>query len=305
SRGLLGAGVLVLGVSHAASAAPTLPVWDDYTFEAQSKVIEQLNQKFLAAHAGVTIQRTARTFEDLAMTLKLTVSSGEGPAITKVNQGAGDMGAMAKANLLQPVDAYIAKYGWDKRQSDSVLARDRWSDTGQFGEGKTYGISGLGEMVGLYYNKKLVDSAGVRSPIGSFDDFLKALDAVKAKGIAPFMIGTVKQHMALHMFATLAQANIDATNRKELDDLIYDRGGTWKTKGNLDAAKQVLDWAKNGYFYQGYQGISGDDAVQLFISGQGAFLITGTWYLGDMQNNPDIHFTRVPAPTGVKAPLIV
>ena len=45
--------------------------------------------------------------------------------------------------------------------------------------------------------------------------------------------------------------------------------------------------------------------MQLFISGQGAFLITGTWYLGDMQNNPDIHFTAVPAPAGVKAPLTV
>src|SRR4029079_11426586 len=198
-----------------------------------------------------------------------------------------------------------AKYGWDKRQSDSVLARDRWSDTGQFGEGKTYGISGLGEMVGLYYHKKLLARRGVKTPIASFDDFLKALDAVKAKGIAPFMIGTVKGHMALHMLASLSQANIDAADRKSLDDLIYDRGGSWKTKGNLDAAKQILSWAKDGYFYPGYQGISGDDAVQLFISGQGAFLISGTWYLGDMQNNPDIHFMAVPAPTGVKAPLTV
>ena len=94
-------------------------------------------------------------------------------------------------------------------------------------------------MVGLYYNKKLLDSAGVKTPIASFEDFLKALDAVKAKGIAPFMIGTAKNHMALHMFASISQANIDAANRKELDDLVYDRGGTWKTKGNLEAAKQM------------------------------------------------------------------
>src|SRR4029078_42823 len=55
----------------------------------------------------------------------------------------------------------------------------------------------------------------------------------------------------------------------------------------------------------GHSGISGDDAVQLFIAGQGAFLISGTWYFGDMQNNPDSHFMAVPAPAGIKAPLSV
>jgi raffinose/stachyose/melibiose transport system substrate-binding protein len=306
SKKMLGAGAMALAVTYSgAAAAQSLAVWDDYTFEAQSKVMEQLNEKFQAAHPGVTIQRTARTFEDLGMTLKLAASSGEGPVVTKVNQGAGDMGAMAKEHLLLPVDAYIAKFGWDKRQSDSVLARDRWSDTGKFGEGKTYGISGLGELVGLYYNKKILDGAGIKTPIASFEEFLKDLDTLKAKGIPPFMIGTVKQHMALHLFASMSQAQIDSADRKTLDDLIYDRGGTWKTEGNLKAAKLVLDWAKNGYFYPGYQGISANDAVQLFISGQGAFLITGTWYLGDVQNNPDIHFTSVPAPAGVKAPLTV
>ena len=121
----LAAGIAFSGVATAQS----LPVWDDYTFEAQSAVIEQLNQKFQAAHPGVTIQRTPRTFDDLADP-EARGLSGNGPEVTKVNQGAGDMGTMVKEKLLLPVDAYIARYGWDKRQSDSVLARDRWSDTG-------------------------------------------------------------------------------------------------------------------------------------------------------------------------------
>ena len=141
--------------------AQTLVVWDDYTDVGQNAVIEQLNKNFMAAHPGVTIERTPRTFDDLSLTLKLAVSAGNGPQVTKVNQGAGDMGTMVKEKLLLPIDAYITQYGWDKRQSDSVLARDRWSDSGQFGEGPTYGISGLGEMVGLYYNSKLLADAGI------------------------------------------------------------------------------------------------------------------------------------------------
>jgi raffinose/stachyose/melibiose transport system substrate-binding protein len=302
----LGAAALGIGLASAGSAvAQSIPEWDDYTIETQSKVIEQILKKFQDAHPGVTIQRTARTFDDLSMTLKLTVSSGDGPIITKVNQGAGDMGAMVKEKLLVPVDPYAEKYGWAKGQSDSVLARDRWSDKGQFGEGANYGISGLGELVGLYYNAKVLKDAGIETPPATFEEFTADLDKLKEKGVTPIMIGTVKQHMALHLLAAVSQAQISATDRKSLDDLVYGRGGTWKTPGNLKAAQLVHDWATKGYFFSGYQGISADDADQLFSQGQAAFMITGTWYLGDQQTNPDIHFMRLPPPAGVKAPLIV
>ena len=300
----LGSAVLVVGLSAAASAQ-TLPVWDEYSFAAQSEVMEQLNDNFEAAHSGVTVERTQRTFDDLALTLKLAVSAGDGPVVTKVNQGAGDMGAMAMEDLLLPVDSYIASYGWDQRQSDGVLARDRWSEAGEFGSGETYGISGLAEIVGLYYNQKVLEDAGVTTPIASFEDFLAALETLKAAGIAPFTIGTASGHLALHMIASISQAHIDASGRQALDDLVYGRGGSWNTPGNLEAATLVQTWASEGYFFDGYQGIGGDDAVQLFIAGQGAFLISGTWYFGDMQNNPDIHFMAVPAPQGVSAPLSV
>ena len=301
------AGIAVaLGVAVSGTAqAQTLVVWDDYTDVGQAPVIQQLDKKFEAAHPGVTINQTARNFDDLSMTLKLTVSAGNGPEVTKVNQVAADMGSLVKQHLLLPIDAYIKQYGWDKSQSDSVLARDRWSDTGQFGTGKTYGISGLGEMVGLFYDQKVLTDAGISSPPATYEDLLKDVDAIKAKGLTPFMIGTAKQHLALHMVAGLDQAQMDASKRATLDDLIYGRGGHFNTPEQLKAATQVQTWAKNGDFYDGYSGISGDDAVQLFVAGQGAFLIDGTWYFGQMQANPDIHFMAIPAPAGVKAPLTV
>ncbi|MGR9075846.1 extracellular solute-binding protein [Rhizobium leguminosarum] len=299
---LVGAALLSFGLS-AAARADDLAVWDDQTYEGQSAVIEQLNKDFEAAHPGVTIKRTARTFDDMKLTLKLAVSAGDGPVITKVNQGAGDMGAMVKEGLLLPVDDYIKQYGWDKLQSDSVLARDRWED-GKFGVGKTYGISGLGEIVGLFYNKKILADAGVALP-QTFEEFLADLDKLKEKGVPPFMMGSAKQHLALHMIGAIDQAHIDASNRAELDDLIYGRGGSWNTKGNIESAKLVQQWAKGGYFFPGFEGISGDDAVQLFISGQGAFLISGTWYFGDMQHNPDIGFMAIPAPKGISKPMSV
>jgi raffinose/stachyose/melibiose transport system substrate-binding protein len=298
--------VLALGTGFTGIAsAATLVTWDDYTNNGQPEVMQQLNKNFEAAHPGVTINETARTFDDLSMTLKLAVSAGNGPEVTKVNQGAADQGTMVKQKLLVPIDDYIKQYGWDKRQSDSVLARGRWSDSGQFGEGKTYGISGLGEMVGLYYNQKVLSDAGISAPPKTFEELVKDADDLKAKGVTPFVIGTAKGHLALHLLTGIEQAHIDASNRKALDDLIYGRGGTFKTAADLDAATLVQKWATGGYFNDGFSGVSGDDSVQLFVAGQGAFLVDGTWYFGDMQNNPDIHFMAIPAPAGVSKPLTV
>jgi raffinose/stachyose/melibiose transport system substrate-binding protein len=300
------AAALLLGAAWAVPVqAQTLVTWDDYTDVGQNAVIEQLNKNFIAAHPGVTLNRTARTFDDLSMTLKLSVSAGNGPEVTKVNQGAADQGTMVKQKLLLPIDAYIKQYGWDKRLSDSVLARMRWSDSGQFGEGPTYGVSGLGEMVGLYYNQKVLSDAGISAPPKTFEELVADADTLKAKGVPAFVLGTAKQHIALHMLTGMEQAHIDASNRKALDDLIYGRGGTFKTQADLDAATLMQKWAKGGYFNDGFQGVSGDDAVQLFVAGQGAFLLDGTWYFGDMQTNPDIHFMAVPAPAGVSKPLTV
>jgi raffinose/stachyose/melibiose transport system substrate-binding protein len=307
TRWLRGAGAaLVMAASAGWAQAQTLVVWDDYTDVGQNKVIEQLNQNFMAAHPGVTIERTPRTFDDLSLTLKLAVSAGNGPQVTKVNQGAGDMGTMVKEKLLLPVDAYIAKYGWDKRQSDSVLARDRWSDTGQFGEGPTYGISGLGEIVGLYYNAKLLADAGITEPPATLEDLVKDVATLKEKGITPIAMGTAANHLALHLWAAISQAQIDAGDRQtQLDDVIYGRGGHFNTDAALKAATQLQEWAKAGDFIDGYQGISGDDAVQLYVAGQAAFLASGTWYFGTMQENPDIHFMPIPAAAGVAKPLSV
>lgn len=285
--------------------AQSLTVWDDYTPPPQTEVITKLNEQFQAAHPGVTVERTGRSFDDLVLTLKLTLASGEGPIISKANQGAQEMGTMAKQKNLLPVDEYIAKYGWDKRQSDSILARDRWSDKGEFGVGATYGISSLGEMVGLYYNAKVLKDAGIDNPPATLEELAQDIETLKAKGTVPFMIGTAKGNMSLHMFAAVSQAAIGAADRQSYDDLVYGHGGSWNTEANLAAVKQVQDWAAGGDFLDGYQGIAEDDAVQLFISGQGAFLITGTWHLGEMQGNPDIHFMAVPGASGVEHSLVV
>ncbi len=287
-----------------AAQSTTFSEWDIYSYPEQSKAVEKAISTFTAEHPGITIQRSVHSFEDTRIPLKLALTSGDGPQVAQVNQGGGDMGALVKDKLLYPLDDYAKQYGWTTRFPDSILQRNRWSDKQDFGSGKLYGVASLGEMIGLYYNKALLDKAGIAVP-QTLPELEKAMATLKAKGIPPLMLGLLDGNMGQQLLSTLWETHIDSANRKPLDALIYGVGGTFNDPRLLKAAGIMQDWNQKGYFFPGFQGIGHDDAATLFQNGQSAFLISGTWYLGQFKQNKDIHFATIPHAEGVNHALMV
>lgn len=294
---------LTLALIFSGATAQTLEVWDQWYRGAENEVIEQLNSEFEAAHDGVTINRTARPLDDLKATLRLSVASGEGPAVANVNQGAPDMGEMVEAGLLVPLGDYAQQYGWLERFSEGLLARNRWGEEGTFGEGDLYGVAPQAEIVGVYYNKELFEQAGIEVP-ETFEEFQANLAKLKEAGITPIVYGGLDGWPGIHLYGAIQHLFVE---RDYLDDLIFGRGGSWTTEGNLKAAQLLVDWVEQGYFTEGFAGIGYDSSWQLFEQGEGAMLITGSWLTGEFADNPNIGFFALPPlesdPDGV--PLIV
>jgi raffinose/stachyose/melibiose transport system substrate-binding protein len=303
-RTLLSLLALTLGLSLNPVHAETIAAWDIYNYPSQTAVIDQAIKDFEAQNPGEKISRTVHSFDDTRIPLKLALSSGEGPQVAQVNQGGGDMGALVKENLLLPMDDYAKQYGWETRFPSSILKRNRWSDKQDFGSGHLYGVASLGEMVGLYYNKAVLDKAGIAVP-KTLPEFEAALAKLKQQGTVPIMLGLLDGSVGAQLLSTLWEEQIESSDRKTLDDLIYDVGGTFKDSKLVKAAQTMQDWNKKGYFFPGYQGMGRDDAASLFQNGQAAFFISGTWYMGQFKPNKDIHFSAMPAVPGVKAPLMV
>lgn len=272
------------------STAQTMKVWDIMTNPVVNSVQEQLNQEFLDAHPGVTIDRTNMSFSDLIATVNLALASDDAPDVPMVNQGAPDMGEAVKADLLLPLDSYAEQYGWNNLYSDKLLNRFRWSDTHQFGEGALYGLASTAQYVGVYYNKAIFDQLGLGIP-ETFEEFQNHMATIKEAGITPIVYGNLDAWPAIHLYGTV-QHLFSSTD--ELDTLIYSRGGTWKTEGNIEAARIIQDWIAKGYLTEGFSGISYDDSWGLFLQGQGAMMITGTWITGEFVSNPDIRFFLMP-----------
>ncbi|MBD8161550.1 ABC transporter substrate-binding protein [Erwinia persicina] len=301
---LIAAGTLAGCLAQSAHAAVTLNEWDIYNYPQQTAAVDEGIKAFSQKNPGIIINRSVHSFEDTRIPLKLALTAGDGPQIAQVNQGGGDMGSLVKDKLLIPLDGYASTYGWTQRFPDSILKRNRWSDKGDFGSGKLYGVASLGEMVGLYYNKALLDKAGIAVP-KTLPELESAMAKLKEQGVAPMMLGLLDGNMGQQMLSTLWQAQIDSKDRKTLDDLIYDVGGSFKDPKLTKAGEMLKSWNDKGWFFPGFQGIGNDDAATLFQNGQSAFLISGTWYLGQFKDNKDIHFAAMPAGSGVTHPLMV
>jgi raffinose/stachyose/melibiose transport system substrate-binding protein len=256
----------------------TLTVWDQEVRGGQRRQISQLNAAFMQRYPNVTIKRVAKSFTDLNTTLKLAVSSDKAPDVVQANQGRPTMGQLVKGGLLRPLDAYAAAYGWPDRYSTVLLDLNRFSpDAKTFGEGKLYGVSQMGEIVGVFYNRAMVSQ-----PPQSFADFEKDLATAKGRGQVPITFGNLDKWPGIHEFQSVQ--NLYAEPQAVRDFVFARDGASFDTPENQQAAAKLQDWVKKGYFTKNFNGTGYDPAWAQFGKGAGPFLIAGTWLLRDLED---------------------
>jgi raffinose/stachyose/melibiose transport system substrate-binding protein len=254
----------------------TLTVWDQEVRGGQRKQITELNKQFQAKYPNVKIQRVAKSFTDLNKTLKLAVSGPKAPDVVEANQGRPIMGELVKAGLLRPITDYAKVYGWTDRYSPLLLDLNKFSSDGKdFGSGDLYGLSQMGEIVGVYYNKKLVST-----PPTTLDEFEKSLADAKAKGQVPIQFGNLDKWPGIHNFESVLGQTAD---KQAIRDFVFAKSGaSFDTPEFQAGAQKITDWVKAGYFNKNFNGTGYDPAWQAFGKGKSPYLIAGTWVTADV-----------------------
>jgi raffinose/stachyose/melibiose transport system substrate-binding protein len=277
-------------VDVAAAGDVTLTVWDQEVRGGQRRQIERLNEAFQEKYPNVTIERVAKSFTDLNTTLKLAVSDDEAPDVVQANQGRGVMGTLVEGGLLKPLDDYAEAYGWADRYSPVLLDLNRFSSDGAtFGDGDLFGLSQMGEIVGLFYNR-----SKVRELPRTFEEFEAELAAAKERGETPISFGNLDKWPGIHEFQAVQNAFVPAD---QVRDFVFGRdGASFTTPENEEAAAKLQEWAKAGYFTKDFNGTGYDPAYAKFAKGAGPFLIAGTWLLRDLADamGDDLGFMLVP-----------
>lgn len=260
----------------------TLVVWDINARDVENEVADTLAQEFEEAHPGVTVDRVAKSLDDLKATTGLALASDDGPDVVQVNQGLSDMGTFVKSGLLLDLTPYAEQYGWVEKLSPGIVARNSFTADGAvFGEGNLYGVPPLAEMVGVFYNRDLFNEMGLTIPT-TFAEFEALLDTVVQQGMAPIVFGNLDGWPGIHTYSEIQNAYIDRTY---LDDFVFGRSEVgFNTPENLQAAEKLVNWVDKGYFTEFFEGVGYDDSWGLFADGLGPMMITGSWLSGELAN---------------------
>jgi raffinose/stachyose/melibiose transport system substrate-binding protein len=274
----------------AAAGDVTLTVWDQEVRGGQAAQIKRLNRAFQEKYPNVTIERVARSFEDLNKTLKLAVSGPDAPDVVQANQGRPVMGTLVRGGLLRPLDPYAEAYGWGDRYSDLLLELNRFSSDGrEFGSGNLYGLSQMGEIVGVFYNKTKVPE-----PPQTLEEFEQSLAEAKQEGDIPIQFGNLDGWPGIHEYETvLAQT----ATKEQVRDFVFARdGASFDAPEFQAAAEKLTQWVDDGYFTPDFNGTGYDPAWQRFAKGNGRYLIAGTWLTADLadQMGEDVGFMLMP-----------
>jgi raffinose/stachyose/melibiose transport system substrate-binding protein len=267
-------------VAPVSGAAPTkLLVWwlPDYADTLKSAI-----KAYTAQHPGVEISYEAKNFDDLKTTLRLTLSNNEGPDIAQSNQGAQDMGQLVKDGSIISLDKYYQKYGWNKLFGKALIDANRINkDTMKQASGSIYGVSDSAEFGLLYYNKGLFAKAGIKRVPKTFAEFETDLALLKSKGITPIAYGDSDQSgRSIHWYEMILG---NYASQKEFANLAFDMNNKASYgPAEQGAAAKFQEWAKKGYFTDGFLGISAPDSQKMFCAGQAAMYKDGDWATTDV-----------------------
>ncbi|MGP4105150.1 extracellular solute-binding protein, partial [Nonomuraea sp. KM90] len=167
--------------STSAQPSGAYTVWDPYPqFDKSSEWVKLLDK--CGTQAGVTVERTGYDTTDLTNKALLAAQQGNAPDVLIVDNPV--VSTLAEAGVLTTTE--------ETRTDTSSIAPNLLA-AGQTG-GKTYGVPIGANTLALYYNKAVLDKAGVDpASIKDWATLTAALGKVKGagkKGITFSAIGT-------------------------------------------------------------------------------------------------------------------
>jgi raffinose/stachyose/melibiose transport system substrate-binding protein len=246
-----------------------------------------------------TLEREAVPTEDQRSVIQTRLQSNDPPDVFSYDTGPGFGGVLADAGLLRSLEDAYKNNGWKIYD---------WAKQRATYDGTVYGVPSNVEELIVYYNKDLVSEVPQ-----TVEDLQALADDLKAQDIIPLAFGDQEQWPGGHMFS-FGVSNV--LGREGLDNILYG-DGRWDTPEVVTAIDVIFrDFVERGYYPEGVNAITYDDANALFYSGQAAMVPTGTWLVSAIVESvqdfevgifpfPSIDGSSISPPAGVGSGLFV
>jgi len=237
---------------------------------------------FEAAHPDVDIKLEDVSWDNLQQRLTTDIAGGTVPDIAII--GTRWLLDYAANDIAEPIDDYMtpefkAKF-IEAFLEPSVI------------DGVTYGLPVAASARAMYYNKDLLEKAGISAPPATWDELVAAATAVKDKGEGAYGFGMQGKEIETDIYwyyALWAHGG----------ELVQDGKSGIASEAGVKAATLYKSLIDQGLTQPSPTGSNRQDMESLFKQGRAAMILSGPWLRGQIKTEaPDLNYGLAPIPKG-------
>jgi raffinose/stachyose/melibiose transport system substrate-binding protein len=246
------------------------------------KALEQHVAEGFTEESGVTVEIDTLPFDTMRTVLQTQLRSGEGPDVFNWGSGPGFGGALAENGLLLDLTDAYEENGWEVFEfaKETVTVDD-----------KVYGVPGELETIGVFYNKDMFAELGLEEP-ASLADLEAAAEAATGAGYAG-MAAPDKEGWEGGHYLSMALAS--TAGPEEMRSIISGEQ-SWDSDSVVSVFELWRDYNEAGYLGESPTSVDYDTGIAEFWSGEAAMLPTGSWLVGELDDNADFEVGYIPFP---------
>ena len=259
---------LALTVPGSASADGNVTISHYFTGELGKKAIDSIAMRF-QDESGYSMQDSPVGHEDFKTDILVRAAGESLPDVFSYWAGAR-VQFIVDSNSLMTIDDM-----WAREGLDNVVAK-ALADSATIYNGHRYLVPAGYHYAGMFYNKKVMDDAGVTSFPTDWQGFLDLCEKLKSMGIAPIALGSANRWPAQFWFDYLILRTAGPDYRANLmnGDAAYDDPEV------MNAMAMWEDLVDRGYFVANANADSWTDASDRVARGEAAMTLMGTWITG-------------------------
>ncbi|HWI30063.1 MAG TPA: extracellular solute-binding protein [Microbacterium sp.] len=270
------AGCTPAGAGSSSGDGETITVWHYYSLENQVAMLDEFKSTFEASHEGVTVENVYVPQDQLNSKLVGAVGTQTGPDIVVFDGYSAT--TLIGGGALAPITSQ-----WEAFDDASEIAEGAVTSV----EGEIYSVQGYVNLLGLIYNKTILDELGLEPPT-SIDELETDMAAAKAAGYQGITLAgqpDVQGAFQAYPWLTAAGFSYDDPQTAPLVDA-FTRVRGWVEDGWL--SPQVATWDQNIPFTE-------------FLGGKTLFAENGNWQLSTLASDASFDYGVVPIPAGPEA----
>lgn len=274
-------GGAVAGGDAAGDDVSVVTVWSWRTEDEPA--MEEIFAEFEAATPDVDVELEFTPDADYQNRLATALRGGEGPDIAQL-KAYGELQPLVQAGYLDPLDDVIP--GLDSFP-EAALGGVRSVDDGQL-----YGVPYSTPNMGVFYNTEIFAEHGLDVP-ETYDEFVDACETLKAAGVVPIAAGGAGgSAWSLEIMTGVVGPNLYGPDF--FDEMISGEARFTDPRW-VAVLERIADLAP--YYPDGFSAVDYTTATQMFINGEAAMFMGGSWENGSFKlQNPDLEFSIFPFP---------